>query len=53
MIGYVLGGLAVALMAFSVWGAARGGGVGMVPLLLGFALLLAAMGMLGSEETRV
>ena len=53
MIGYALGGLAVTLIIFSVWAAAKGGGEGMVPLLVGFALLLAAVGALGSNETRV
>jgi hypothetical protein len=53
MIGYVAGGLAVALIVFSIWDAAKGGGEGMVPLLAGFALLLAAAGALRSNETRV
>ena len=53
MIGYALGGMAVTLIIFSVRAAARGGGEGMVPLLVGFALLLAAVGALGSNETRV
>ena len=51
MIGYALGGLAVALMVFSVWAAAKGGGGGMVPLLVGFALLLAAVAALRSNGT--
>ena len=53
IIGYALGGLAVTLMLFSVWAAAKGGGEGMVPLLVGFALLLAAVAALGSNETKV
>lgn len=51
MIGYALGGLAVALIVFSVRAAARGGGEGMVPLLVSFALLLAAVGVLRSKKT--
>ncbi len=53
VIGYATGCLAVALIVFSILAAARGGGEGMVPLLVGFALLLAAVGALGSNETRV
>ena len=53
VIGYASGGLAVALMLFSILNAAKGGGQGMVPLLVGFGLLLAAVGALGSNETRV
>ena len=53
MIGYALGGLAVTLIVFSVLAAAKGGGEGMVPLLVGFALLLAAVGALGSNGTKV
>ena len=53
MIGYACGGLAVALILFSVLAAARGGGEGIVPLLLGFALLLAAVGTLGPNKTRL
>ena len=53
LIGYVCGGLAVALIIFSIHDAAKGGGEGMVPLLVGFALLLAAVGALRSNETRV
>lgn len=52
-IGYACGGLAVALTLFSVLAAARGGGEGMVPLLVGFGLLLAAVGMLGQSRTRL
>jgi hypothetical protein len=53
IIGYALGGFAVALIAFSVLAAARGGGEGVIPLLVGFALLLAAVGALGTNGTRV
>lgn len=53
LIGYVLAGLAVALIIFSNWVAARGGGEGLVPLLVGFAMLLAAMGALKASQTRV
>ena len=53
MIGYALGGLAVALIVFSVRAASKGGGEGLVPLLVGFALLLAAVGVLRSNETRM
>ena len=52
LLGYIFGGLAVALIVFSILSAARGGGEGMLPLLVGFALLLAAVGVLGSSETR-
>jgi len=51
VIGYACGGLAVALILFAVFDAARGGGEGMVPLLVGFALLLAAVGMLRPSRT--
>ncbi len=53
MIGCVLGGLAVTLIIFSIWDTAKGHGEGMVPLLVGFALLLAAALSLGSSEARV
>jgi hypothetical protein len=53
MIGYVFGVLAVSLIVFSIWDTAKGGGEGMVPLLVGFAMLLAAAGALRSSETRV
>ena len=53
VIGYAFGGLAVALIIFSIVAAARGGGEGMLPLLVGFALLLAAVGALQSNERRV
>ncbi|HEX8119370.1 MAG TPA: hypothetical protein VF521_18980 [Pyrinomonadaceae bacterium] len=43
VIGYACGGLAVAFVLFSIWSATRGGGEGMVPMLLGFALLLVAV----------
>lgn len=51
-IGYACGGLAVAFVIFSIWAATLGGGEGMVPLLLGFALLLVAMGALRPTKTR-
>jgi uncharacterized membrane protein len=51
VIGYACGGLAVALIVFSILDAARGGGEGIVPLLVGFALLLAAVGMLRPNRT--
>ncbi len=51
-IGYAAGGLAVASIIFSILDAARGGGEGMVPLLVGLGLLLAAVGALRSNETR-
>ena len=53
MIGYALGGLAVTLIVFSVRAASKGGGEGMIPLLVGTALLLAAVAALRSDETRV
>lgn len=53
MIGYAAGALAVALIFFSIWDAARGEGEGIVPLLVGFAMLLVAAGALKSSETRV
>ncbi|MBV9927236.1 MAG: hypothetical protein JOZ96_19620 [Acidobacteria bacterium] len=43
IIGYACGGLSVAFVIFSIWSAARGGGEGMVPMLVGFALLLVAV----------
>ncbi len=46
VIGFACGALAVALIIFSVWDASKGGGEGMVPLLVGFGLLLAAVGAL-------
>jgi hypothetical protein len=45
--------LAVALILFSIWAASRGGGEGMIPLLVGFALLLAAVATLRPGPTRV
>lgn len=51
--GYSFAGLAVALIVFSIVAAARGGGEGMTPLLVGFALLLAAVSALGTNESRV
>ena len=53
VIGYACGGLAVALILFSVRVAAKGGGEGMLPLLVGFALLLVAVGSLRPGRTRV
>jgi len=53
MIGYAAGALAVALIIFSIWDTARGGGEGMVPLLSGLALLLLAVGTLRTGESRV
>ena len=53
LIGYACGGLSVALIVFSIWGAARGGGEGMVPLLVGFALLLVAVGALRPSRARL
>ncbi|HEX8189614.1 MAG TPA: hypothetical protein VF586_14755 [Pyrinomonadaceae bacterium] len=53
VIGYACGGLAVALIVFSIWAASKGGGEGMTPLLVGFGLLLAAVGALGPSRTRV
>ena len=50
-IGYACGGLAVALIIFSIWAASKGGGEGMVPVLVGFALLLAAVGALRPSRT--
>ena len=51
IIGYACGGLAVAFVLFSIWSAARGGGEGMVPMLLGFALLLVAVFALKPSRT--
>lgn len=53
VIGYACGGLAVALILFSISAAARGGGEGMIPLLVGFGLLLAAVVALKANQTRV
>ena len=53
VIGYACGGLAVALIVFSILAAARGGGEGMVPVLVGFALLLVAVGALRPSKTRL
>jgi uncharacterized membrane protein len=53
VIGYACGGLAVALIVFAILDAAGGGGEGMVPLLVGFALLLVAVGALRPSKTRV
>jgi hypothetical protein len=51
VIGYACGGLAVAFVLFSIWAAARGGGEGMATLLVGFALLLIAVGTLRPTRT--
>ena len=53
VIGYACGGLAVSLILFSIWAAAKGGGEGLIPLLVGFALLLVAVVALRSGGTRV
>ena len=53
LIGYACGGLAVALIVFSILAAARGGGEGMVPVLVGFALLLVAVAALRPGKTRL
>ena len=53
LIGYACGVLSVALIVFSILAAARGGGEGMLPLLVGFGLLLVAVGMLRPGRTRV
>ena len=51
VIGYACGGLAIALIIFSIWAAAKGGGEGMLPLLVGFGLLLVAVGALRPGRT--
>jgi hypothetical protein len=53
LIGYACGGLAVALIVFSILAAAGGGGEGMLPLLVGFGLLLVAVGALRPSKTRL
>ena len=53
VIGYACGGLAVAMIVFSIVGAARGGGEGMLPMLVGFGLLLVAMFALKPGRPRV
>ena len=53
LIGYSCAGLAVALIVFSVRAAARGGGEGMLPLLVGFGLLVVAVGALRPNEPRL
>ena len=53
VIGYACGGLAVALILFSILAAARGGGEGLLPLLIGFALLLVAVTALRPGRPRV
>jgi uncharacterized membrane protein len=52
-IGYACGGLAVALILFSITAAARGGGEGMMPLLVGFGLLSVAVSALRPDRPRV
>lgn len=52
IIGYACGGLSIAFVLFSIWSAARGSGEGMVPMLLGFALLLVAVFTLKPSRTR-
>ena len=51
VIGYVCAGLAVALIIFSAWAVGGGGTGGMVPLLIGFVLLLVAVGALRTGKT--
>ncbi len=53
VIGYACGGLAVALILFSIWAASKGGGEGMIPLLVGFGLMLVAVSALRPSRTRV
>jgi hypothetical protein len=53
VIGYACGGPAVALILFSILAAVKGGGEGMVPLLLGFSLLPVAVGVLRPSKTRL
>jgi hypothetical protein len=53
IIGYACGGMAVALIIFSIVVAARGGGEGMLPMLVGFCLLLVAVFMLKPGSTQV
>lgn len=53
VIGYACGGLAVALIVFYILAAAKGGGEGMVPVLVGFALLLVAVGLLRPSKARL
>lgn len=53
VIGYACGALAVALILFSIWAAAKGGGEGMIPLLAGFGMLLVAVSALRAGGTRV
>lgn len=53
VIGYSCGGLAVALILFSIWAAMKGGGEGMIPLLAGFGLLLVAVSALKPGRTSV
>jgi hypothetical protein len=52
-VGYACAGLAVALVIFSIFSAGEGSSSGLVPLGLALALLLAAVLMLGSGETKV
>ena len=53
VIGYACGALAVALIVFSIVAAARGGGEGMLPMLVGFGLLLVAIFTLRPGRPRV
>jgi hypothetical protein len=53
LIGYACGALAVGLIVFSILAAARGGGEGMLPLLVGFGLLLVAVFTLRPGRTKV
>ena len=43
IIGFACGGLAVALIALSIWTVTKGGGEGMTALLVELALLLVAV----------
>lgn len=52
VIGCACGGLSVALIVFTIWVTAKGG-EGMIPLLVGFALLLTAVGTLRPSNTRL
>lgn len=52
IIGCACGGLSVALTFFAIWVTDRGGD-GMIPLLVAFALLLAAVSVLRPSETRL
>lgn len=53
LIGYTCAVLSVGLIGFSILAAAKGGGEGMLPLLVGFGLLLVAVGTLRPDRPRV